>query len=289
MNHLVRVITLLILIQPSIAQQLIAQEMAIARLQTLPEVGAAQGVSHVAGQIFVYGDREVGMMRRYLSQDSLTYSGDEYLFTVDGKDLINHPTGIAHTSGEPTFIGNSIRLNKEGTRWKAVIYAVDWDGFLRTKTLDKNLLATIEDDACIQGTRPEYVSYQGEMMVATADYGPSENEVRLYHPDKLLKAKKTSEPGVMVGKFTCSPWVQNLHWIADEGILVLVQNQIEGRLWRLTFLDLAASMKAGKEVVLRRLDFDRKDELEGFCLLGSSLGIAVSSSETQNAVLIEIH
>ena len=118
MNYLARVITLLILVQTSIGQQLIAQEMAIARLQTLPEVGAAQGVSQVGGQVFVYGDREVGMMRRYLSQDSLTYSGDEYLFTVDGKDLINHPTGIAHTSGKPTFIGILSGLTKKGRNGK---------------------------------------------------------------------------------------------------------------------------------------------------------------------------
>ncbi|WP_057938206.1 hypothetical protein [Algoriphagus resistens] len=265
-----------------------AQEMSIDQLQTLPELGAAQGVSTIGDQIFIYGDREVGMMRRYTLKDSLLYSGEEYQFTLEGKDLINHPTGIAYTKGLPTFIGNSIRLNREGTEWKAVIYAIDWEGFLKTKTLDGNLMAVIEDDACIQGTRPEYVSYQGRMIVATADYGPSRNEVRLYDPEKLQKAKKTSEPGVLLGKFTCSPWVQNLHWIPGEGALVLVQNQIEGRLWRLTFLDLEASMKAGKEVVLKQIDFDNKDELEGFCLLNPSLGIAVSSSKTQNAALIKI-
>ncbi|WP_339864370.1 hypothetical protein [uncultured Algoriphagus sp.] len=268
--------------------RLSAQEMSITQLQTLPELGAAQGVANIDDRIYIYGDREVGMMRRFSFQDSIAYSGEEYLFTVDGKDLINHPTGIAHVQGSPTFIGNSIRLNKEGTLWKAMIYAIDWDGFLRTKTLDGNLIATIEDDACIQGTRPEYVTYNGKMLVATSDYGPSGNEVRLYDPEKLLEAQKTSEQGVLVGKFRCSPWVQNLHWIAGDGILVLIQNQIEGRLWRLTFLDLDASLKAGKEVVIEQIDFDRKDELEGFCLLNPSLGIAVSSSRTQNAALIQI-
>lgn len=262
--------------------------MSIVQLQTVPEVGAAQGVVSIAGHVYIYGDREVGMMRRYSLQDSLLYTGEEYLFTVDGKDVINHPTGIAHAKGSPTFIGNSIRMNPEGTLWKAVIYAIDWKGFLASKTLDENLLATIEDDACIQGTRPEYVSYKGKMMVATSDYGPARNEVRLYDPEKLLKAQKTSDPGVLAGKFTCSPWVQNLHWIADEGVLVLIQNQIEGRLWRLTFLDLEASLKSGKEVILQQIDFDRKDELEGFCLLNPTLGLAVSSSKTQNAALINI-
>lgn len=270
------------------ATSLSAQQMSIAQLQTLPELGAAQGVSTIGDQLFIYGDREVGMMRGYTLQDSLLYTGVEYQFTLEGKDLINHPTGIAYAKGSPTFIGNSIRLNREGTKWKAVIYAIDWEGFLKTKNLDGNLVAIIEDDACIQGTRPEYVSYQGKMIVATADYGPSRNEVRLYDPEKLQKAKKTSESGVLLGKFTCSPWVQTLHWIPEEGTLVLVQNQIEGRGWRLTFLDLEASMKAGKEVVLKQIDFDKKDELEGFCLLNPSLGIAVSSSKTQNAALIKI-
>ncbi|MBN7813122.1 hypothetical protein J0A68_19360 [Algoriphagus sp. H41] len=265
-----------------------AQEMSIAKLQTLSETGAAQGVSFIDGAIYVYGDREIGMMRRYSLTDSLQYSGEEYRFTIEGEDVINHPTGIARRAGLPTFIGNSVRLNPEGTRWKAVIYSLDWEGFLEKKTLDGNLLATIDDDACIQGTRPEYVQYQGQWLVATSDYGPSRNEVRLYDPSKLAKSKKTSEEGVLVGKFSCSPWVQNLHWISEKGILVLVQNQIEGRLWRLTLLDMDASVKAGKEVVIRQIDFDRKDELEGFCLLDSALGVAVSSSRTQNAALISI-
>ena len=284
MNRLISLISLLLIS----AVRLSAQEMSISKLQTLPDLGAAQGVTKIADQVYIYGDREVGMMKSYSLNDSLVYTGQEFLFTVDGKDLINHPTGIAYAEGSPTFIGNSIRLNTEGTLWKAVIYAIDWEGFLKTKTLDGNLLATIEDDACIQGTRPEYVSYKGKMLVATSDYGPSLNEVRLYDPEKLIHAQKSSDRGVMVGKFTCSPWVQNLHWIADEGILVLIQNQIEGKLWRLTFLDFEASIKAGKEVVLKQIDLDRKDELEGFCLLNTSLGLAVSSSRTQNAALINI-
>ena len=292
MNHLtlkIYPIQFLLFLCMLLNSSLSAQEMSISKIQTLSELGAAQGVSKINDQIYIYGDREVGMMRSYSYNDTLVYSGEEFLFTVDGKDVINHPTGIANAKGHPTFIGNSIRLNPEGTQWKAVIYAIDWDGFLKTKTLDGNLLATIDDDACIQGTRPEFIHYQNRMLVATADYGPAKNEVRLYDPSKLLNSKRTSEQGVLIGKFTCSPWVQNLHWIDDQGVLVLIQNQIEGRLWRLTFLDLEASLKKGKEVVLKQIDFDRKDELEGFCLLNPELGLAVSSSRAQNAALIKIH
>jgi hypothetical protein len=266
-----------------------AQKMSIVHTQTLDSLGAPQGITAIGEDLFVYGDREIGIMRKYSGDESLSYSGEQYQFTINGENLINHPTGIAWNGKSPTFIGNSIRLNKEGTKWKAVIYAIDWDGLMKTKTLDGNLFATIDDDACIQGTRPEYVTYQGEFMVATADYGAQGNEVRLYDPQALFTAKRTSEPGVLVAKFTCSPWVQNLHWIPEKGILVLIQNQIEGRTWRLTFLDFEASIKIGKEVVLKQVDLDPTDELEGFALFGDkNHGFAVSSSRKNNARLTQI-
>ncbi len=261
---------------------------------TVDSLGACQGVSLQDGKVYLYGDREVGMMREYTqTADSLTYTGHEYRLTVDGKDVINHPTGIARHGTDPTFIGNSIRMNPEGTLWKAVIYAVDWNGLRRSGTLDGNLLNTIDDDACIQGTRPEYVQYRNKWYVATADYGNKANEVRLYDPTVLAKAAKTSEMGVLVRKFTCSPWVQNLHWIPEKGVLVLIQNQIEGRRWRFTFLDFAKSVETGREVVLNVVDVDRADELEGFTLLNGSngrtnSGLAVTSSRRGNVNFMDV-
>lgn len=251
---------------------------------TVDSLGACQGVSYQQDKVYLYGDREVGMIRAYtVGKDALTYTGQEVKLTVDGQDVINHPTGIAYNQTGPTFIGNSIRLNPEGTKWRAVIYLVNWAGLLRTGTLDNNLLNTIEDDACIQGTRPEYVRYQNKWYVATADYGAQANEVRLYDPMLLAKARKTSEPGIVVKKFTCSPWVQNLHWIPSKGVLVLIQNQIEGRRWRFTFLDLKRSIESGREQVLKTVDIDKADELEGFTLLGDKLtGLAVTSSRQNN-------
>lgn len=225
------------------------------------------------------------MIRAYtLDKEILTYTGQEVKLTEHGKDVINHPTGIAYNTIGPTFIGNSIRLNPEGTKWRAVIYLVNWAGLLRTGTLDGNLLHTIEDDACIQGTRPEYVQYQKKWYVATADYGDKANEVRLYDPIALAKAQKTSEAGVLVKKFTCSPWVQNLHWIPAKGVLVLIQNQVEGRRWRFTFLDFKKSVESGREQVIKTIDVDKADELEGFALLGDlKSGLAVTSSRSNNA------
>jgi hypothetical protein len=203
----------------------------------------------------LYGDREVGMIREFkMVNDSLVYQHKEVKLTQNGQDVINHPTGIAYNGSGPTFIGNSIRLNAEGTKWRAVIYCVNWKGLLQSGTLDENLINTIEDDACIQGTRPEYVKYNNKWYVATADYGDHGNEVRLYDPEKLKKASKTSEEGLVFKRFICTAWVQNLHWIANKGVLVLVQNKIEGRQWRLTYIDLKRSIETGKQVIINQVD-----------------------------------
>lgn len=91
-------------------------------------------------------------------------------------------------------------------------------------------------------------------------------------------------------KFTCTPWVQNLHWVANKGILVLIQNQIEGRKWRFTYVDLAKSIAAGKQEVVKVIDIDPDDELEGFAFLNNlSKGIAVTSSRKNNVNLININ
>lgn len=264
--------------------------MKLVHPQTVDSLGACQGVSFQQGRLFVYGDREVGVIREYrLHADSLQFAGKEIRLTMNGRDLINHPTGIAFNGQDPVFIGNSIRLNAEGTLWKAVIYCVDWAGLQNTGTLDGNLINTIEDDACIQGTRPEYIQYGNKWYVATADYGGKNNEVRLYDPVLLKTAAKTSEKNILYKKFSCSPWVQNLHWVKDQGILVLIQNQVEGRKWRFSFLDLEQSLKTGKEAVIRVIDLDRNDELEGFTFLDSgSKGIATTSSRRGNINLVQV-
>ncbi|MEI6586425.1 MAG: hypothetical protein WCL56_10075 [Sediminibacterium sp.] len=260
--------------------------MKIERSQTIDSLGACQGVSIQNNRIFLYGDREVGMIREYkVMGDSLVYVNKEMRLTLNDSDIINHPTGIAYQPSLPVFIGNSIRLNKEGTKWKAVIYCIDWKGLQHSGKLDGNLLNTIDDDTCIQGTRPEYVQYQNKWFVATADYGNKSNEVRLYDPSILKTTQRTSAKGVLYKKFSCSPWVQNLFWIADKGILVLIQNQIEGRKWRFTYVDLEKSILSGKESVIKVIDInERNDELEGFAFLNNSLnaGVAVTSSRVNN-------
>ncbi|MGN8059226.1 hypothetical protein ACTJKN_23270 [Pedobacter sp. 22163] len=261
----------------------------ITKTITIDSLGACQGISYQKGRYYLYGDREVGIMREYqLKKDLLIDQHKEYKFTFKGENIIKHPTGIAFHKGLPTFVGNSVKQNAAGTIWKAVINCINWEGFLKTRKLDGNLIKSIEDDACIQGTRPEYVNYKGKWFVATADYGNKANEVRLYNPEALSKAHKTSEKGILFKKFTCSPWVQNLHWIADKGILVLIQNQIEGRKWRLTFLDLEKSLASGQESVIKVIDTDKPDELEGFTFTDkANKGIAVSSSRKNNVSFMD--
>jgi hypothetical protein len=266
-------------------------KMSVKHSLTIDSLGACQGVSYQQGKAYLYGDREVGMIRQFsIRGDSVIYLNNECKLTIDGKNIINHPTGIAYNGNGPAFMGNSVRLNKEGTVWKAVIYCVDWEGMWKSHTLDGNLLKTIDDDACIQGTRPEYVKYHHKWYVATADYGNHGNEVRLYDPEKLKTCAKTSEPGVLYKKFTCTPWVQNLNWVAGKGILVLVQNQIEGRKWRFTYVDLEKSIDSGKQEVIKVTDIDRRaDELEGFALTGSNTkGIAVTSSRKNNVNFMKV-
>ncbi len=261
-----------------------AINLTITTSTTIDSLGACQGVSYQKGKVYLYGDREIGVIRTYtVGTNALTYTGQEVKLTVGGQDVINHPTGIAYNGKGPTFIGNSIRLNPEGTKWRAVIYCVNWPGLLRTGTLDGNLLNTIDDDACIQGTRPEYIQLGNKWYVATADYGDKGNEVRLYDPERLAKAKKTSEPGVLVKKFTCTPFVQNLHWVPEKGVLVLIQNQIEGRRWRFTFVDLKKSLESGQQQVINIIDTDKADELEGFTFLNNTgTGLAVTSARSNN-------
>lgn len=268
-------------------------EMQLSHSLTIDSLGACQGISWQNGKAYLYGDREVGMIREFdVAGDSLRYTGKEYQLTLNDTDVINHPTGLAMHGKDPVFMGNSVLLDRATNKWKAIIYCIDWPGLQRTGTLDRgNLKNVIEDDACIQGTRPEYVEYNHKWYVATADYGNRANEVRLYDPAVLAHARKTTDKGVSYKKFTCGPWVQNMQWIASKGLLLLIQNQVEGRKWRFTFVDLNKSLETGKAEVVTMIDtIDRGDELEGFSFLSTlSKGVAVTSSRRGNVNFIDIN
>ncbi|WP_183565924.1 hypothetical protein [Mucilaginibacter sp. SP1R1] len=265
--------------------------MDIKKETTIDSLGACQGISYQHGKAFLYGDREAGMIRQFsFNKDTLVYDRRQCKLTVDDKNVINHPTGLAYHGSQPVFMGNSVKPDHPGGSWKAMIYYINWNGLWKTGTLDGNLIKTIEDDACIQGTRPEYVSYKYKWYVATADYGNHGNEVRLYDPERLKNCSKTSEAGVLYKKFTCTPWVQNLYYMADKGILVLIQNQTEGRKWQFTYVDLEKSIETGQQQVIKVVDVnERNDELEGFAFTGNAQkGIAVTSSRKNNVNYMNI-
>lgn len=242
-------------------------------------VGAGQGVEWRDGLFYFYGDRGIGVMREYrvTNGKSLDYTGNEVEFTVKGEDKVSHPTGLTWNKNLGTYLGDTV--NGIGT-----IFKIDWEKLQAENNLDNAILNSIVDDLAVNGTRPEFVKVRGRDMIATADYGDVGNAIRLYDPEALSTASKTSDPGVLIKSVPCTPWVQTVHWMEEEGLLVLIQNQIEGLLWRLSLVDLEASFDSGEAVIVQVLDFEPKDELEGFHFVSRELGIFVSSSRKNNVI-----
>jgi hypothetical protein len=241
---------------------------------TLADVGDAQGVVVLGGHFYVLGDADTGVIREYdLVEGRLRFTGLAMRLTNGGVDRLPHPTGLTTRAPFGTFVGNTVA--KHGT-----IVLVDWARLKGDRVLDHATVAAIDDDAAVNGSRPEFVRYKGAWVVATSDYGPSGNEVRLYDPARLAQAKKTSEPGVVIARFPCGPWVQSLAWDDAEERLVLVQNRTEGRGWRITMAHLEGASDLRGEPV-----FDvgaKSDELEGATLLEGGRVVFVSSSPSPN-------
>jgi len=244
---------------------------------TIPGIGAGQGVEVRDGKVYLYGDAATGVLREYdvVGNNSLVFTGREVLLTVNGRDLISHPTGLTTAPGLGTLVGNTV--SQQGT-----LFMIDWARALTNGTLDGAILATVADDLAVNGTRPEFVRVGDRWLVATADYGALANEVRIYDPERLKTVARTSEPGVLVHRFPSSPYVQTLHWIDSAGVLVLVQNQRDGLGWRLTLVDLARSIAAGQQIVTQTIDLSPHSELEGFHLIAPHRGLFLTSSAVSN-------
>src|SRR5262249_42777030 len=144
----------------------------------------------------------------------------------------------------------------------------DWERAWVDGDLDEAVLDVIEDDAAVNGCRPEFVALGGRPLLATADYGDIRPEIRLYDPEALLAARRSNTPGVVVHRGLWGPFNQSLRWEAESGQLTCIQNVIAGRGWRLDVLDLARAVADGRaegpRVRMRRLTFPPHDELEGF-------------------------
>jgi hypothetical protein len=253
-------------------------------VQTVDGVGAAQGVEVIDGTIYIYGDDNTGVIRQYnlnSSASRLDFAGLEIRTTENGNDVASHPTGLTKHQPLGTFMGDTV--NRQG-----VIFHIDFEKLRAGRTLDGAILNRVRDDAAVNGTRPEFVRVKlpgdaaPRWLIATSDYGDVNNQIRLYDPVKLQTAKNTSEPGVMLARFPCGSFVQNLSWIDERGVLVLVQNITPGLGWRLTFLDLQQSVDRGEAVILSRVDLSPADELEGFEMLGADTAIMVSAMQENN-------
>ncbi len=211
----------------------------------------------------------------------LAYTGLEILLTRHGENLINHPTGLTWNPTYGTYLGNTVTKTKKGT-----IYHLKWTQMVIDRNLDNAVLNVTDDDLAIQGCRPEFVRRDDQWLLATADYGQVRNAVRLYDPALLAGAKSTSEPRVLVQQFPCTPWVQQLHWIDAAGLLVIAQNQIEGRRWRLT---PAYPWKPGSPDDFRSItpddDIPYPTELEGFSMIDREYCVLVNSSSKENVTI----
>lgn len=255
------------------------------RTATLEGLGAAQGVVVRDGRIYVYGDvhdaaPRVGVLREY--RTDLEPTGRVVWLRKGGVPLILHPTGLTWDRRWGTFLGDTV----EG---KATIYRLDWERAWADGHLDAAVLDIINDDAAVNGCRPTFVTLGGRTLLATADYGALRPEIRLYDPEALLAARRTSAPGVVVHRVLCGPFNQNLHWDPESGQLTCIQNVIEGRGWRLDTLDLSRAVAdgraAGPGVRRGTRTFPPHDELEGFWPLDRTRSLFVTSRREDNVVL----
>jgi hypothetical protein len=259
--------------------------VADARKVTDTSLGAAQGIMVRDGKIYAYGDvyaasPRVGVIREY--DLALAPTGRQVWLSRGGRPLIIHPTGLTWNRRFGTFLGDTVSK-------RAVIYHLDWDRAWADGTLDRAVLNTVVDDAAINGCRPMFVEVNGRPLLATADYGDVHPELRLCDPEAMLKAGRTSAPGVVIHRVLCGPFNQNLHWDAASGQLTCAQNVIEGRGWRLDVLDLGRALADGRasgpDVRVRMWTFAPHDELEGYWPLDGQRSLIVTSSRRENIIL----
>jgi hypothetical protein len=265
--------------------------------QTCEGLGACQGASLHDGFVYLYGDlyqkdhqSGPGVIRQYsFDKDDrgiphLKDTGLEILLVRHGQNIINHPTGLTWNPTFGTYLGNTVTKTKKGT-----IYHLNWTQMLIDRNLDNAILNVTDDDLAVQGCRPEFVRHDDRWLLATADYGQTRNAVRLYDPTLLASANSTSQSSVLVEQFPCTPWIQQLHWIDPPGLLLIIQNQIEGRRWRLT---PAYLWQPGAAADFRSVppydEIPDPTELEGFTMIDREYCVLVTSSQKENVTIARL-
>ncbi len=257
----------------------------VERAITDPGLGATQGVAVRDGKVYAYGDvfsanPRVGVIREY--DMDLKPTGRVVWLRAGDAPRITHPTGLTWHPRWGTFLGDTYQK-------KAVIYRLDWEKAWEDGNLDAAVLDVIEDDAAVDGCRPAFVEVGGRALLATADYGRVRPEIRLYDPEALLAARRSSAPGVVVHRILSGPFNQNLHWDAESGRLICVQNVIEGRGWRLDVLDLVKAVADGRAsgpgVRVSQRTFPGHDELEGFWSLDGERALFAAARRSDNLLI----
>ena len=259
-------------------------------------LGAVQGVVVRDGKIYAYGDvfnaePRVGVIREYNME--LQATGRVVWLRRGGKPLIIHPTGLTWNDRWGTFLGDTVKSPADPARSRAIIYRLDWERAWKDGDLENAVLAVIADDAAVNGCRPEFVTVGGQTLLATADYGDVRPEIRLYDPDSLLAAARSSAPGVVKYRVLCGPFNQNLSWNAKSRQLTCVQNVIAGRGWQLDVLNLNRAVADGRDegpgVRVQRLTFSSHDELEGYWPLDGKRALFAIARRRDNLVMASSH
>jgi hypothetical protein len=249
------------------------------------QLGAAQGIAVRDGGIYAYGDvysarPRVGVIREY--DLDLKPTGRQVWLRQADRPLITHPTGLTWDARWGTFLGDTFQK-------KAVIYRLDWKRAWDDGNLDNAVLDTIQDDAAINGCRPTFVTLAGKTLLATADYGDVHPEIRLYDTELLLKAHRSSAPGVVIHRALSGAFNQNLYWDPASGRLTCVQNVVEGRGWRLDVIDLSRAIAEGRADLggarIQTFTFSPHDELEGYWPLDQERSLFVTSRRDGNLVV----
>lgn len=252
--------------------------LSVAQAQTVTGVGAAQGVEVRDGLVWIYGDASTGIVRGFAidSSGTLTATDSVISLTIAGQDQAPHPTGLTGNETAGTFLGSTVQKKGE-------ILLLDWAVARSTGALDGAVLHRVPDGAAQKGSRPELVRAGDRWLLATADYGDSGNEIRLYDPVALAFAADTNATGVVVARFASTPYVQSLHYWEARDVLVLVQNRRAGRGWRLTLVDLPGTLASREMRVLDVLEPDLPGELEGFHFVDDRRAVMVTSASSRNA------
>jgi hypothetical protein len=250
------------------------------RVASDTQLGAAQGVSFHRDRLYFYGDvyqakPRVGIIREYTLDIKPT--GRDIRLARRGTPVLVHPTGLCWDAELGCFLGDTV--NKAAT-----IYKLDWERALKDGNLDAAVLAEIRDDAAVNGCRPEYVTLNGRRLLATADYGDVRPAVRLYDPQRLVAARRSSAPGVIVATIPCGSFNQNLFWDGTKGELTCVQNVVAGLGWKLDVFNLQNAVAAGKlePARVRTLVYRPHSELEGWLRQPDSREVFVTSNPQHN-------